>query len=465
MEKREADSGWIPIPPGGRMNEESIKKLKNKFLFVSMCSFIAVMLVVGGIIYVSTLMVTRKEAHQVTQAIIDNGGDLPSIKITVSKYPSDSDDDSNDTVKQDISGNRSIKQDVEDFLSTLFGSGRIALTNKDQWYSVRYFTVTFDKNDRVAGINAERIASINITDAKEYALAVKNNLNHFGNIGNYYYQVQKTKKGTIVAFVDYTNQIRITNRILYLALILIGFGSVISFFVLRALSLRVIAPEIRNAEQQKQFITNASHELKTPLAVIKANVQVQEMISGSDEWTESTKRQVDRMTGLIQNLVTIVRAEEKESSEDRIDTDITAAIKDTVKSYLPVAENAGETFTEDIGDGVRMQAVESQIRQLATLLIDNAIKYCDEKGAIKVSLQQKGKNIRLAVSNTYADGKNTDYSKFFERFYRADQSHNVDKGGYGIGLSIAESLVKQYDGSIDVSWKDDVITFECLLKG
>jgi signal transduction histidine kinase len=450
------------------MNEQSIKKLKNKFLIISMCSFIAVMLIVGGLIYVSTLMVTRKEAKEVTQAIIDNGGNLPAVKVYIHQHSSsDSSDTTGDQdkkVEEDIKGNRSLKEGLNEFLNTLFGGENGALTDKDQWYSVRYFTVCFDKNDQVTDINADRIASIDVSDAKQYALAVKNNMFRFGSIGDYYYQVQKTKNGSIVAFVDCTNQIRLTNRILYIALMLIGFGSIISFIVLHALSYRVIAPEIRNAEQQKQFITNASHELKTPLAVIKANTQVQEMMNGKDEWTESTMRQVDRMTGLIQNLVTIVRAEEKEDSEDRIDTDVSEAIRDTVKSYLPVAENAGETLNQNIGDGIHMKAVESQIRQLATLLIDNAIKYCDEHGTINVELLQKGRGVKLSVSNTYAEGKNADYSKFFERFYRADQSHNVDKGGYGIGLSIAESLVKQYNGSIDASWKDDVITFDCILK-
>ena len=450
------------------MNEQSIKKLKNKFLIISMCSFIAVMLIVGGLIYVSTLMVTRKEAKEVTQAIIDNGGNLPAVKVYIHQHSSsDSSDtpgDQDKKVEEDIKGNRSLKEGLNEFLNTLFGGENGALTDKDQWYSVRYFTVCFDKNDQVTDINADRIASIDVSDAKQYALAVKNNMFRFGSIGDYYYQVQETKNGSIVAFVDCTNQIRLTNRILYIALMLIGFGSIISFIVLHALSYRVIAPEIRNAEQQKQFITNASHELKTPLAVIKANTQVQEMMNGKDEWTESTMRQVDRMTGLIQNLVTIVRAEEKEDSEDRIDTDVSEAIRDTVKSYLPVAENAGETLNQNIGDGIHMKAVESQIRQLATLLIDNAIKYCDEHGTINVELLQKGRGVKLSVSNTYAEGKNADYSKFFERFYRADQSHNVDKGGYGIGLSIAESLVKQYNGSIDASWKDDVITFDCILK-
>ncbi len=444
------------------MNEQSIKKLKNKFLVISMCSFIAVMVIIGGLIYIGTLTVSRREAHEVTQSIIDNGGELPSVKTVI--RDDGSDDNGQDSEDDEDITDPTPKENLNNFLKTLFGSGRNILSNKDQWYATRYFSVIFDRQNNVADIKADRIASVDLQQAKQYALAVSKNTFSFGSIGNYYYQVSKQKNRTIVVFVDSTNQIRLTNRILYMALILLGFGSIISFLVLRALSYKVIAPEIRNAEQQKQFITNASHELKTPLAVIKANTQVQEMMNGKDEWSESTMHQVDRMTGLIQNLVTIVRAEEKEDAGDRTDTDISEAIRDTVKSYAPVAENAGETLNQNIGDGIHMNAVESQIRQLATLLIDNAIKYCDEKGTIDVTVIQKGRGIRLSVSNSYADGKNVDYSKFFERFYRADQSHNVDKGGYGIGLSIAESLVKQYNGSINASWKDGIITFDCILK-
>ncbi len=444
------------------MNEQSIKKLKNKFLIISMCSFIAVMVIIGGLIYIGTLTVSRREAHEVTQSIIDNGGELPSVKTVI--RDDGSDDNGQDSEDDEDITNPTPKENLNNFLKTLFGSGRNILSNKDQWYATRYFSVIFDRQNNVADIKADRIASVDLQQAKQYALAVSKNTFSFGSIGNYYYQVSKQKNRTIVVFVDSTNQIRLTNRILYMALILLGFGSIISFLVLRALSYKVIAPEIRNAEQQKQFITNASHELKTPLAVIKANTQVQEMMNGKDEWSESTMHQVDRMTGLIQNLVTIVRAEEKEDAGDRTDTDISEAIRDTVKSYAPVAENAGETLNQNIGDGIHMNAVESQIRQLATLLIDNAIKYCDEKGTIDVTVIQKGRGIRLSVSNSYSDGKNVDYSKFFERFYRADQSHNVDKGGYGIGLSIAESLVKQYNGSINASWKDGIITFDCILK-
>ncbi|MGN0241531.1 MAG: sensor histidine kinase [Candidatus Weimeria sp.] len=447
------------------MNEQSIKKLKNKFVIISMLSFIAVMLLVGGLIYIGTVTVTRKEAHEVTQSIIDNGGELPSVKTVIKEEDAGSDNSSSDdTDNSGSSGYDSSDDSIYYFLKSMFGGGKNILSNKDQWYATRYFSVIFDKNNEVTDIKADRIASIDVDQAKQYALMVTDNVFKFGSFGDYYYQVAKQGDETIVVFLDCSSQIRLTSRVLYMALMLIGFGSIISFLVLRALSYKAIAPEIKNVEQQKQFITNASHELKTPLAVIKANTQVQEMMNGKDEWTESTMRQVDRMTGLIQNLVTIVRAEEKEDAGDRVDTDVTEAIKDTVKSYVPVAENAGKTLNQNIAENVHMKAVESQIRQLATLLIDNAIKYCDDKGSIDVTVAQKGKGFRLLVSNSYAEGKNVDYSKFFERFYRADTSHNVDKGGYGIGLSIAESLVKQYNGTINASWKDGIITFECVLK-
>lgn len=114
-----------------------------------------------------------------------------------------------------------------------------------------------------------------------------------------------------------------------------------------------------------------------------------------------------------------------------------------------------------------MMANESQIRQLSSLLIDNAIKYCDDGGTIRVTLTQKGRSpVRLDVSNNYAKGGDVDYARFFERFYRQDKSHNIEKGGYGIGLSIAQAIVEQYKGSsIDAAWKDGIITFTCLLKG
>lgn len=178
-------------------------------------------------------------------------------------------------------------------------------------------------------------------------------------------------------------------------------------------------------------------------------------------------RQVDRMTGLIQNLVMVSRAQEKENNSERKKINVSAALQETSDTFLPVAVQNGKKLEKEIQENVMMTANESQIRQLSSLLIDNAIKYCDDGGTIRVTLTQKGRSpVRLDVSNNYAKGGDVDYARFFERFYRQDKSHNIEKGGYGIGLSIAQAIVEQYKGSsIDAAWKDGIITFTCLLKG
>ena len=201
--------------------------------------------------------------------------------------------------------------------------------------------------------------------------------------------------------------------------------------------------------------------------MIRANTEVEQMINGENEWNQSTMRQVDRMTGLIQNLVMVSRAQEKENNSERKKINVSAALQETSDTFLPVAVQNGKKLEKEIQENVMMMANESQIRQLSSLLIDNAIKYCDDGGTIRVTLTQKGRSpVRLDVSNNYAKGGDVDYARFFERFYRQDKSHNIEKGGYGIGLSIAQAIVEQYKGSsIDAAWKDGIITFTCLLKG
>jgi signal transduction histidine kinase len=171
------------------------------------------------------------------------------------------------------------------------------------------------------------------------------------------------------------------------------------------------------------------------------------------------------MTDLIGNLVTIAKAEESENSEELSEVNVTETAQKEADTFASLASKDGKTLEREIEENVTMTANKGQLSQLMSLLLDNAIKYCDDGGTVKISLSQKGKGIKLNVSNSYAAGENQDYSRFFDRFYRDDKSHNIDKGGYGIGLSIADGIVKQYRGKIDVSWKDGVIDFSCHLKG
>lgn len=202
--------------------------------------------------------------------------------------------------------------------------------------------------------------------------------------------------------------------------------------------------------------------------MIRANTELIEMMDGESEWTQSTLRQVDRMNGLIQNLVMITRAQENEDRSEMTQINVSEIVQKAAEQFKSLAEQDKKDFEFDIEENVTMIALASSLQQLTMLLVDNAIKYCDDGGKIKVSLhnQNNGKRICMQVSNSYADGKNVDCSKFFDRFYREDESHHSsdDKGGYGIGLSVAESICEQYGGSIDAAWKDGIITFTCLLN-
>lgn len=197
--------------------------------------------------------------------------------------------------------------------------------------------------------------------------------------------------------------------------------------------------------------------------MIKANTEMDEIINGENEWTQSTLRQVDRMNSLIKNLLTIAKFQEKEKTEIT-DVDISIIVKEVADTFAPVDSCNKITLNISIMNDVHMSCAADDIRQLTTLLLDNAIKYCDDNGEVNVELFKKARQIVLKVSNHYKSGENVDYTKFFERFYREDQSRNIDKGGYGIGLSITQEIVKTYKGSIKVSWENDIISFICSFK-
>ncbi|MCR5715946.1 MAG: HAMP domain-containing histidine kinase [Lachnospiraceae bacterium] len=434
------------------MSEQSIQRLKNKFITTAMLSFFIVMTFIATCIYYFNHIITRHQIRETLEYIVDNEGVLPT------NYENIETQEGGDNVGQVLEKNELITQ-----LEKFFGA-ESEYFSEDFYYATRYFAVLYDENGEVMHVVTSHMAAIESEQALLYANTVMNRWFTFGSFDDFYYMVDDLESGgKIVVILDCGTQISISRRIVQLACILIGFGMCVSLFIIRSWASRIVQPEIQNAELQKSFITNASHELKTPLAVIRANTEMVEMVSGENEWTKSTLAQVDRLTGLIQNLVMVTRANENDSKADRTQIDFSAIANDTLHSYEAVAIQEQKTLTGDILPEITILAHEGDIRQITTLLIDNAIKYCDEQGEIRVVLRKnrKGKLVQLLVSNSYAGGEGVDYSRFFDRFYRGDESHNVDKEGYGIGLSIAQGLMNRYHGGIDVAWKDGIITFIC----
>lgn len=424
------------------MSTHAIRELRRNFILTAMLSFITVMVFTGGMINIANNLQIRSTMGDLMDYIIENEGELPS---------------------HEESGESGSSADDQDSVDTLYHR------SPEIRYSTRYFAVLYDADGEIEDVKLSHIHSVDYDEAIQTAASIREHKRSFGRISsNYYFKTGTYEDGrSIVVIMDATTLNELNQSIIRATVLICAAGLLLTFLAVIAVSGHMIRPEIENARRQKMFITNASHELKTPLAVIRANTELEELMNGETEWTQSTLRQVDRLNGLIQNLVMIARAQETEDPSVISDIDASAAITDTVKPYESLALQQGKSLTAEIVPSIHMNANESRIRQLAVLLIDNAFKYCDEKGAVQVTFSRTriGRQVRLTVSNTYAAGKDVDYSRFFERFYREDSSHstNEDKGGYGIGLSIAESICTQYKGSIRASWKDDTITFTCLL--
>ncbi len=431
------------------MNERAIKKLRHKFVWTATVSFVGVMVVMFLIIYSVNVVTTMRQVSYTFEYLYEHDGE-----ITV-----DDNINEEELMKEIRPEDRSFfYQTVQDLFNTGFSSTEFI-------YSIRYFSVTYNSDNQPVKVVSKHMAMVDDTQAVKIADKALKSSDDSGHYDGMMYQKKKVGNNTLVIFVDVSGQFANVRRIGSILVAITLLGSILALIVFRLISGRVIRPEIEAAEQQKRFITNAGHELKTPLAVIRANTELEMMMHGEDEWNRSTMNQVDRMTGLIRDLVLVAKAEEQEDKKELSVINASETVKKAVDDFSSVAEKNGIKLAQEIADGVSLKMNPDLLTQLAVILTDNAVKYCDENGTVTVKLVQKGKGIRLAVSNNYAEGGGVDYSKFFDRFYRKDESHNIDKGGYGIGLSIAEGIVSKYNGSINVSWKDGVITFECKIKG
>lgn len=226
-------------------------------------------------------------------------------------------------------------------------------------------------------------------------------------------------------------------------------------------SKRAVKPVAESYAKQKQFVTDAGHELKTPLTVISANNELTRMIYGESEWFDSIDKQVAKMNGLVRNLITLARMDE-EQKPVFASFHLSDAVYDTARSFKNLIHARQMLVTFDIEDDILYVGDESKLREVVSILMDNAVKYCDENGKIAVRLKC-GRQIQLQVINDFSNAESCELDKVFERFYRADKARTSD-GSYGLGLSIAKSIVELHGGTISARpLEHDRVMFEVLL--
>lgn len=276
-----------------------------------------------------------------------------------------------------------------------------------------------------------------------------------GFLGSYRFLKVETNVGNLILFLNCQRELDSYNSFIENSL-LISIGVIASVFVLIVLiSKRVIAPIQETYIKQKQFITGASHELKTPLAIISSNVDVLEMENGDSKWMQNIHNQVERLNSLVNSLVVFSRMEEKDTVE-RTRFDLTSVLKSRIEDFDELADFQKKNIATDIDENLNYYGEEASIVQLMDILLENAIKYAPEDSGISVSLKKNRKHAILKVSNK-ADVKKGDLSKVFERFYRLDESRNSAIKGYGIGLSMAQLIAEKHKETIRAYAPEDGI--------
>ena len=236
--------------------------------------------------------------------------------------------------------------------------------------------------------------------------------------------------------------------------ILIGVaGCVIVFLVFLFAAGRIIRPISESYEKQKRFITDAGHEIKTPLTIIAANVDLLREDIGENESLDDISSQTKRLAGLTNDLVYLSKMEEADRQLVKVDFPVSDLISETAGSFQAVAASQKKDYRINVQPGLTMNAAPEEIERLASILIENAMKYSPEGGNVTIDLQQQKKNIVLSVSNTTGEEMSQkDQSHLFDRFYRTDRSRNSETGGHGIGLSIAQAITEAHGGRISASF-------------
>lgn len=323
----------------------------------------------------------------------------------------------------------------------------------DRMRASRFFIVRSDANGNIVDVNIEQISSIDKEIAESYALKVLAAGNGTGRIDGYKYSVKQIGSNCLVFFMDTSEQSENFFMVLFASSVIAVLCWVILLIFVVLLSGRVIRPVLAGMEKQKQFITNAGHEMKTPLAIIQSNNDTMALIHGENKYNVHIRNQTKRLNVLMSNLLTLARLDE----EIPLPTE-TVNITDVTNELLSVYREESQTrnfrFEAEIESDVITQTNPDSFRQLVTILLDNAIKYTPEDGSVCFSLTKDGKRIQIVEENTCDPSVEPDPERLFERFYRGDsaRTQGKDSSGYGIGLSAARAICENFGGKLTAEY-------------
>lgn len=414
-----------------------IKKLRFKFIVLTMLSLLLVLTLIIGSINLLNYRDIVSDADSLLAILNDNNGSFPKQDSKQDSKPDSKPDSTQDSFKAE----RDKAADIP--------------MSPETPYESRYFSVLMSESGNTITVDTGKIAAIDTTMAIAYARTVLNHSKDRGFAGNYRYMKQLSGTSVRITFLDCGKSLSTFRTFLATSLSISFLGLLAVLFLIILLSGRIIKPVSDSYEKQKRFITDAGHELKTPLTIIDADADVLLMDIGENEWIEDIQKQVGRLAALTNNLICLSRMDEGQNQFQMIDFPISDVIAESAQSFQSLAMTGNKNFYLNIQPMLSFYGDEKALRQLISLLLDNALKYSDEGGTITLSLEKQRRTLRLCVFNTTASPvSDEDLKHMFDRFYRADSSRNSKNGGYGIGLSIATAIVAAHKGKITASSQD-----------
>ena len=314
-------------------------------------------------------------------------------------------------------------------------------------FSTRYFTITYSADGTVLQSDFSRIAAVTASDTEEYlAIALHHGVG-YGWDGAYKYQIMDTDNGFLAVFLDCKKEMTSAGKTAAVSLgAMVGCVALVSVLVV-LFSRRAIDPVVKASQRQKQFITDAGHELKTPITVITTDLKLLEMEVGQQKWIDMAREQTEKLKELVNALVTLSRMDEDASPLRQAPFSASEAVGETAESFRAFSEERGHTLRLAIAPDVTYTGDEYAVRQLVSILLDNAVKYASEGTPIDFSMERRRKGLVLTCRNDCAPIPPEKLQRLFDRFYRADPSRSAGTGGFGLGLSVARSIAEGHHGS------------------
>ena len=296
---------------------------------------------------------------------------------------------------------------------------------------------------------------------QEYAIKVSNKNNDTGIMGDYIYKVRRTKEGrTHITLLEDKNAISHIKTMLGFSILLSIVSLILVYAIAKKVSKIIVKPVEETFKKQKEFISDASHELKTPLAVIEANADVLENEVGKNKWLDYIQTEIESMNKLINELLLLAKIENVDNIKEYEIFDLSKQINIIVSMFESMAYEKKIKLNSNIEENVMLNGNKEDIEHIVSTLLDNAIKHTESEKQVTVELKKEKNEIIIQVKNEGEKIKEEEREKIFERFYRIDKSRNRKEKRYGLGLAIAKSTVEKYNGKIDVQYKDGLTIFK-----